>query len=209
VPRRRAHQAANFTQLAKRLCTIIAKLKQLRVKRECCIIWLRPNISPKKPDVNTLIILYLKIKALHMQGFFVHWHTKLFTMSNNVRDKMTNAESIVADFLKEIDIWWEFERPVFVLDEAKRPRVWSPDYYLPELGIYVEVASSGNEKSYQYRQTIYIQNKIPIIFVNPYDRSDWRKLLIDGITEIHQHRYSLIKGLKVPKTSNSVNFFKR
>lgn len=122
-------------------------------------------------------------------------------------DKMTNAESIVADFLKANKIWWEFERPVVLKDDFDRVRIWSPDYYLPELGIYIEVAASGNEDSYKYRHSVYEKNKIPIIFVNPYKQKDWQAWLISCMNDIHNHRWALIKSVRAasaePKSSYS------
>jgi hypothetical protein len=55
---------------------------------------------------------------------------------------MTNAERKVANELKELGILWSFEQPVFVWDENKRPRVWTPDFYLKHFGIYIEVCGS-------------------------------------------------------------------
>lgn len=59
---------------------------------------------------------------------------------------MEESEKIVAHFLRELNIWWIYESPVFVYDEKERPRVWTPDFYLPKLGMYVEVCGSENPK---------------------------------------------------------------
>ena len=50
---------------------------------------------------------------------------------------MTGAEKEVAEYLKELGIWWVYEFPVFVYDDKGRPRVWAPDFYLPKLGMHV------------------------------------------------------------------------
>ena len=84
-----------------------------------------------------------------------------------IYDEMTNAEKEVADYLKEINLYWKFEQPVFVSDEKERPRVWAPDFYLPELGIYIEVCGSENI-DYEYRKKIYAKNRIPVIFIHQF-----------------------------------------
>jgi len=118
-------------------------------------------------------------------------------------DKMTNAEQLVADFLKQNRIRWEFERPVVLLDDADRVRIWSPDYYLPELGVYVEVAASGNSTSYEYRATVYNKNKIPVVFVNPYKQNDWEQWVITCLNSIHQDRWEIIKSIKKSAAKSS------
>ena len=52
----------------------------------------------------------------------------------SVYEGMTNAEKDVADCLHELGLWWWYEFPVFVYDEKERPRVWTPDFYIPKLG---------------------------------------------------------------------------
>ena len=43
-------------------------------------------------------------------------------------DRMTRSEKEVAGLLKNLGIRWSYEHPVFVWDENKRPRVWTPDF---------------------------------------------------------------------------------
>ena len=101
---------------------------------------------------------------------------------------MTRAEKEVADYLQEINLYWLFENPVFILDEKERPRVWTPDFYLPELGIYIEVC--GQERTcYDYRKDIYKKNRIQIIFIHQFKKeNDWKEYLKKRIVEINAYR---------------------
>ena len=45
----------------------------------------------------------------------------------------------LADCLQELGLWWWYEFPVCIYDEKKRPRVWTPDFYIPKLGMFIEV----------------------------------------------------------------------
>jgi hypothetical protein len=86
---------------------------------------------------------------------------------------MTNAELKVAQFLKEMDIKWNYEHPVFVWDENKRPRVWAPDFYLYQFGIYVEVCGS-KDFNYDYRRKIFDKNGHKVIFLHLYkEKEKW------------------------------------
>ena len=99
--------------------------------------------------------------------------------------KMSYAERRVADFLTEKNIYWEFEKSVFVKDEEERPRTWSPDFYLTNLSIYVEVCGADRPNDYEYRKRIYKKNNIPIIFVETFkDEGSWKHYLLSRITEI-------------------------
>ena len=89
----------------------------------------------------------------------------------SVYDKMTNAEREVATILKELGIKWSYEHPVFVWDENKRPRVWTPDFYLKHFGIYIEVCGS-NEFNYQYRKKVFDKNGYKVIFLHLYKKND-------------------------------------
>ena len=107
----------------------------------------------------------------------------------SIYDRMTNAEKEVAKVLKEFGIHWSYEQPVFVWDENKRPRVWAPDFYLKQFGIYVEVC--GSEKfDYEYRKKIFISNGYQVIFLHVFKEQDeWIYHLIGYLGEILNYRY--------------------
>ena len=96
--------------------------------------------------------------------------------------KMTRAEKEVANYLKDMGVYWEYEQPVFVRDERDRPRVWTPDFYLPELPLYVEVCGEDRKGSYNYRREIYFKNSIDVAFVKTFESKDkWKAHLKDYI----------------------------
>jgi hypothetical protein len=106
--------------------------------------------------------------------------------------KMSESEKEVANYLKELNIWWNYEHPIFVYDDRDRPRVWTPDFYLPELGMYIEVC--GSEKfDYKFREEICKNNKIPIFFVHKYkDKNSWKYYLKRRLIEISEKRQKII-----------------
>lgn len=84
----------------------------------------------------------------------------------SVYSDMKDSEREVAEYLKELGLYWIFESPVFVYDKKERPRVWTPDFCIPKLGIFIEVC--GSEKfDYEYRDKIYKKNGFYVVFKNP------------------------------------------
>ncbi len=73
---------------------------------------------------------------------------------DSVYEGMTDAEKKTACYLKELNLWWIYEFPVFVYDNKKRPRVWTPDFYIPKVGMYVEVCGKQRQ-DYEFREKIY------------------------------------------------------
>ena len=110
------------------------------------------------------------------------------TEEDTVYGEMTKAEKEVADYLQEINLYWIFEQPVFVSDDKERPRVWTPDFYLPELGVYIEVCGSESI-NYEFRKKVYAKNRIPVIFIHQFkEEGNWKEFLKDRILEINDFR---------------------
>ena len=102
---------------------------------------------------------------------------------------MMPSEKQVAEFLDSLGLPWIFQSPVFVYDERKRPRVWTPDIYIPKLGIYIEVCGSEGF-NYEYREKIYSDNNIPVIYAHVYKKQKWQKFLFRRIKEVEAERHS-------------------
>jgi len=83
----------------------------------------------------------------------------------SIYDRMTHAEKEVATALKEFGIRWSFEQPMFVWDDDGRPRVWTPDFYLTQFGIYLEVCGS-KDFNYEYRKRVFLENGYCVIFLH-------------------------------------------
>ena len=109
---------------------------------------------------------------------------------DSIYDDMKKSEKQVANYLKKLGLHWKYQFPIFVYDDKDRPRVWSPDFYIPKLGIYVEVCGS-EEFNYDYRERIYQKNGHCVIFVHLYkERKKWKHYLMKKIMEIENMRHS-------------------
>ncbi len=112
-------------------------------------------------------------------------------MKGSLYDDMSGPEKVVAKFLYEHNIWWIYEQPIFVLDTKDRARLWTPDFFLPEVGIYVEVCGSDRD-CYLFRKIVYKKNRIPIIFVETFKDNKWAYFLIKRIKEIQVERMKML-----------------
>ena len=110
-------------------------------------------------------------------------------------DGITNAKKKVADCLQELGLWWWDEFPVFVYDEKEKPRVWTPDFYIPKLGMYIEVCGMKRE-GYDYREKIFMKNGYNVVFLHLFKKENmWKKYLVKRIMEIEDHRHSEIEKM--------------
>jgi hypothetical protein len=109
-------------------------------------------------------------------------------------EEMTKTEKIVARYLNELNLKWVFESPIFVYDNEERPRLWTPDFYIPSLGLHIEVWNT--EKSSSYRKTVYQKNGYPVIFLHTYkEEKQWKNYLLTEINRIAKSRYDKVNKL--------------
>ena len=105
---------------------------------------------------------------------------------------MTRSEEQVSEFLDEMGLKWIFQAPVFVYDDKNRQRVWTPDFYIPKLGMHIEVCGV-DDLQYMWRKDIYKQNHIPVIFIYSFkDQKNWKNYLLAKIREIEEERHEEI-----------------
>jgi len=122
-------------------------------------------------------------------------------VKDSIYADMRYSEKQVAKHLKELGLWWIYQSPVFVYDEKNRPRVWTPDFYIPKLGIHIEVCGS-KDFNYEYRKKIYRKNEFYAIFIHFYkERKKWKKFLVKRIMEIEEERHN-----EVTKMLRSLQF---
>ena len=84
---------------------------------------------------------------------------------DNSSSRMTCPKRKVAEYLRKMNIEWVYEQPAFVWDDDGRPRVWAPDFYLTQFGIYLEVCGS-KDFNYEYRKHVFSKNGYCVIFLH-------------------------------------------
>jgi hypothetical protein len=121
-------------------------------------------------------------------------------MQNSDFEGMRPAEKNVAMFLDELGLKWFFEAPVFLYDNEGRPKVWTPGFYLPTLGMHVEVWDSEDE-SLEYREKAYKKNGYHVIFLHvSKEETEWKNFLLSRITSIELKRHSEVMIMLLDKS---------
>lgn len=116
-------------------------------------------------------------------------------MKDSVYADMTDAEKQVAEYLRELNLWWVYEFPVFVYDDKDRPRVWAPDFFIPKLGMYVEVCGK-ERRDYRYRRQIFKKNGYHVIFLRLYrEEKEWKNHLVKMILELEEKRHDEVMNM--------------
>ncbi|OGD60791.1 hypothetical protein A3K78_05805 [Candidatus Bathyarchaeota archaeon RBG_13_52_12] len=100
---------------------------------------------------------------------------------------MTDSEKQVCNYLRELDLWWVFESPIFVIDEKECGMVWTPDFNVPKLDMYIEVCGT-DEFDYEYQKKIYYKNGYRVAFIKVY-KEKWKNFLVDMIMDIEEKRH--------------------
>ena len=119
--------------------------------------------------------------------------------------EMSGEERKVGDYLKEKGYTLTYEPSVSIVDDRELDRIWHPDFFINELGLYVEVCGADRPNDYQWRRKIYKKNGVPIVFVETFkDEYKWKHFLYLGIQEFKDDK--LTKKLKKMKWRLSVIF---
>jgi hypothetical protein len=113
--------------------------------------------------------------------------------NGSIYDKMTLGEKETADFLSSLKIYWKFHHPVTISDEESLQRIYYPDFFLPEFGVFVEVCGADREKEYKRRKKIYFDNNIKVIFLETFkDNYKWKSHFLEYLFKIQIDRMMIL-----------------
>ena len=84
----------------------------------------------------------------------------------------SEGESKIARFLEENSIKYHYEPGVLVYHPRDKPRIWYPDFYLPEFGTYIEYFGLSGKQQYdqgiRVKESIYSKMGLSVIPVYPW-----------------------------------------
>ena len=107
-------------------------------------------------------------------------------MSQTLEQKLTEqghpvlrseGERRIAYFLESNSIKYHYE-PGLLINSDEKPRIWYPDFYLPEFGAYIEyfglVGSQNYDRGIKRKETLYFKTGLAVISVYPWTfAGDW------------------------------------
>ena len=127
----------------------------------------------------------------------------------------SKGESEIAKLLKSLDIEFEYEFPIAVVDNDNKTKIWYPDFYLKEYQIVIEYFGMY-EHNKQYREnTEYkkgVYKNCGIQFLPVYHiRKNWQEYILKTILahqEMKTDKINKILAKYNKKTKSIVNRIK-
>jgi hypothetical protein len=95
----------------------------------------------------------------------------------------SKGEEKIAYFLDHNKIRFQYEPAVVIESHDQKPRIWYPDFYLPEFKTYIEHYGLAGHQTYdkgiKAKESAYLKSGLDVIPVYPWMFSkDWRGYLI-------------------------------
>ena len=111
----------------------------------------------------------------------------------------SKAESKIALFLEDNKIKYNYEQAVIVNDENNKQRIWYPDFYLPEYGVYLEYYGLAGQKEYDIgikrKESAYRKSDIDVIPIYPWILKDnWKGYVMQELKQTVSRRYKRLKA---------------
>jgi len=126
----------------------------------------------------------------------------------------SKGERKIANFLDENLIKYQYERSVLVNADYLKPRIWYPDFYLPEFKNYIEyygmVGNQNYDQGTKKKQAVYAKAGMDVISVYPWMfKENWRGYIMQEIEKNTLGRYrSLMAKPYWSKNRSSSNTYR-
>jgi hypothetical protein len=123
----------------------------------------------------------------------------LETKINTTNRFKSAGEKKIAGILDKYGISFKYESPVIVIDNDKKQRIWYPDFYLPQFGIYLEFYGfKGNhdyDNSRRIKEQVFKNLGYEVINIDttvPKENID--NHIINQIYKVQRNRYRKIRS---------------
>ena len=113
----------------------------------------------------------------------------------------SEGERRIANFLDDNSIRYQYEPGLLVNTSYDKPRIWYPDFHLPEFASYIEYFGLVGKKSYddgiKTKLFTYNQMGLDVIPVYPWTfGEDWQKYIMNELEKTTLRRYNTLKSNK-------------
>lgn len=125
----------------------------------------------------------------------------------------SEGERRIAYFLEENSIRYQYEAGVLVNSVEKKPRIWYPDFYLPEFGTYIEYYGLKGQRSYdkgiKRKETAYSRMGLDVIPVYPWSFSEnWQGYIMKELKQSVGRRYKTLMSKPYWSQKNTAGYHK-
>ena len=109
----------------------------------------------------------------------------------------SEGECRIAYFLDENSIRYQYEAGLLVHSDYNKPRIWYPDFYLPEFGAYIEYYGLKGRQNYdngiKRKETTYSKMGLDVIPVYPWSfAEDWQGYIMKELKQRVGRRYETL-----------------
>lgn len=106
----------------------------------------------------------------------------------------SEGECRIANFLENNSIRYHYEPGVLVNSPYDKPRIWYPDFYLPEFGVYIEyyglVGKQNYDEGIKRKEVAYAKMGLDVVPVYPWTfADDWQGYLMKELEHVTRQRY--------------------
>jgi hypothetical protein len=137
-------------------------------------------------------------KGIILTGIRMHRNFSLESLADeDVSYRLkSEGERKIARFLGENSIRYHYEPGILVHHPKGKPRIWYPDFHLPEFGVYIEYYGLCGRQNYdrgiKAKQSAYVKTGLKVIPVYPWTfNGDWKgyimKELRDGSIQSYRN----------------------
>jgi len=100
----------------------------------------------------------------------------------------SEGESKIARFLEENSIKYHYEPGVLIYYPRDKPRIWYPDFYLPEFGTYIEYFGLSGKQQYdqgtRVKESIYSKMGLSVIPIYPWTFTEnWKGYIMNELKQ--------------------------
>ncbi|MFC1814110.1 hypothetical protein ACFL03_15610 [Thermodesulfobacteriota bacterium] len=114
-------------------------------------------------------------------------------------DFKSEGERRIAHFLDSNAIKYRYEPSILVNSDEHRPRIWYPDFYLPEFGTYIEYYGLAGQKNYDHgiktKETVYSKMGMEVVPVYPWMFAEnWQDYIMKELKRGTIRKYKNLKS---------------
>lgn len=120
----------------------------------------------------------------------------------------SEGERRIAGFLDENSIRYRYEQGVLVNHPKNKPRIWYPDFFLPEFGAYIEYFGLSGRQNYdrgiRAKESAYSRTGINVIPVYPWTfNENWKGYIMGELRGITIRSYRNLMSKPYWRTHSS------
>jgi len=123
----------------------------------------------------------------------------------------SEGERRIASFLKDSSIKYQYEPGVLVNSYEYKPRIWYPDFYLPEFGTYIEYFGLAGRQNYdrgiKRKEVVYSKMGLDVIQVYPWTFAEnWQGYIMEELEQTAIRRYRTLMAKPYWSQSRSSSY---